>query len=163
MSQICFFKLHAFSCLTLIEIYLVLIKMIWIIAKNKKNNWFNFHCILMWFILSLNNLVFSFNSKCQIYIWVSNLNLFDQVEVEKNFSKQQFILLCCLTRLRFYSQRIFQAQLAGAVEYTEIHLCRDKCHEYDTKLIVRLQSWRFGICGEPLYCHYSHVHSDLEW
>ena len=30
-------------------------------------------------------------------------------------------------------------------------------------LIARLQSWSFGKCGVPLHCHYSYVHSDLEW
>ena len=30
-------------------------------------------------------------------------------------------------------------------------------------LMVRLQSWSFGECAVPLQCHYSQVHSDLEW
>ena len=30
-------------------------------------------------------------------------------------------------------------------------------------LMVRLQSWSFWECGIPLYYHYSHVHSVLEW
>ena len=40
-----------------------------------------------------------------------------------------------------------------------------KYTESDTELdlMVRLQSWRFGKCGVLLYCHYSLVHSDLEW
>ena len=56
--------------------------------------------------------------------------------------------------------------LAGAVEYIN---CRErtqpsKCPGYDTKLhqIVRLQSWKFGECGVPLYCHYCQIYSDLE-
>ena len=40
-----------------------------------------------------------------------------------------------------------------------------KCLEYDTKLhlIVRLQFRRSGECSIRFHCHYSQVHSDLEW
>ena len=30
-------------------------------------------------------------------------------------------------------------------------------------LIVTLQSWDFGECGVPLYCHYSQIHYYPEW
>ena len=39
----------------------------------------------------------------------------------------------------------------------------NECPGYDTRLhlMMRLRLWSFGECGEPFYCHYSQVHSEL--
>ena len=50
-------------------------------------------------------------------------------------------------------------------EYANCTPSQMRCPGYDTKLhlIVRLQFWRSGKCGEPFHCHYSQFHAVLEW
>ena len=88
-------------------------------------------------------------------------------------SSKRFLVSIIIIFLFFYllcHYRIIPVGLGCRIH--QLHLCRgvnmlppsmsilDMTLNY---LMLRLQSWSSGKCGVPLHCHYSQVHSDLEW
>ena len=118
-----------------------------------------------------------------IYIFYKN----DITEdLRKSFLKISLLSLLFYKLLRFFTMYIWYHFIFHAFYVIIVSLCamkaplkicwlnplqRDKTPSknesplYGTKLYltVRLQFWSSQVFEVPFHCHYSHVHSDLEW
>ena len=103
------------------------------------------------------------NASKMIYIYIYIYNIYIYIYYIHTYTYKfvdQHLYTCTLCQWGFEYTFVSPAEREDP-----IHKRGGGCTGYDTKiyLMIRLLFWSSGECEITLHCHYSQVHSDLEW
>ena len=121
---------------------------------------FCYLCMYIRKYIYIHSLLFIFNETCITEGWWPKCTI-----ISSNLSQVRNLNTDFVDRQAFTTLKNVALLEVLTVFHAEGLFQKKGFHEYDSKLhlMIRFEFWKSCEHGVPFHCHYSQVHSDLEW